>query len=315
MYVEKEKVIVIVGPTAIGKTDLSIQLAKELQTEIISGDSMQVYKGMDIGTGKITKEEMADIPHYMLNIRQPNEDFSVATFKELVEEHIKVINEKGKIPIIVGGTGLYIQAVLFDYQFSEQKRDEKFTKELENLLEREGNIALHEKLKKVDPIQASKIHPNNYRRVIRALEVFESTGKTMTERHKTQNKVSKYDYVLIGLEMNRDKLYDRINRRVEKMVQDGLVEEVRALYDKGFSHTQAMKAIGYKEIIPYLEQEMSLDEAVSILQRNSRRYAKRQYTWFKNQMDVTWFDAEKVANPTYLKGILQYIENSVTKTK
>lgn len=315
MYVEKEKVIVIVGPTAIGKTDLSIQLAKELQTEIISGDSMQVYKGMDIGTGKITKEEMADIPHYMLNIRQPNEDFSVATFKELVEEHIKVINEKGKIPIIVGGTGLYIQAVLFDYQFSEQKRDEKFTKELENLLEREGNIALHEKLKKVDPIQASKIHPNNYRRVIRALEVFESTGKTMTERHKTQNKTSKYDYVLIGLEMNRDKLYDRINRRVEKMVQDGLVEEVRALYDKGFSDTQAMKAIGYKEIIPYLEQEMSLDEAVSILQRNSRRYAKRQYTWFKNQMDVTWFDAEKVANPTYLKGILQYIENSVTKTK
>lgn len=315
MYVEKEKVIVIVGPTAIGKTDLSIQLAKELQTEIISGDSMQVYKGMDIGTGKITKEEMADIPHYMLNIRQPNEDFSVATFKELVEEHIKVINEKGKIPIIVGGTGLYIQAVLFDYQFSEQKRDEKFTKELENLLEREGNIALHEKLKKVDPIQASKIHPNNYRRVIRALEVFELTGKTMTERHKTQNKVSKYDYVLIGLEMNRDKLYERINRRVEKMVQDGLVEEVRALYDKGFSDTQAMKAIGYKEIIPYLEQEMSLDEAVSILQRNSRRYAKRQYTWFKNQMDVTWFDAEKVANPTYLKGILQYIENSVTKTK
>lgn len=312
---EKEKVIVIVGPTAIGKTDLSIQLAKELQTEIISGDSMQVYKGMDIGTGKITKEEMADIPHYMLNIRQPNEDFSVATFKELVEEHIKVINEKGKIPIIVGGTGLYIQAVLFDYQFSEQKRDEKFTKELENLLEREGNIALHEKLKKVDPIQASKIHPNNYRRVIRALEVFESTGKTMTERHKTQNKTSKYDYVLIGLEMNRDKLYERINRRVEKMVQDGLVEEVRALYDKGFSDTQAMKAIGYKEIIPYLEQEMSLDEAVSILQRNSRRYAKRQYTWFKNQMDVTWFDAEKVANPTYLKGILQYIENSVTKTK
>ena len=315
MYVEKEKVIVIVGPTAIGKTDLSIQLAKELQTEIISGDSMQVYKGMDIGTGKITKEEMADIPHYMLNIRQPNEDFSVATFKELVEEHIKVINEKGKIPIIVGGTGLYIQAVLFDYQFSEQKRDEKFTKELENLLEREGNIALHEKLKKVDPIQASKIHPNNYRRVIRALEVFESTGKTMTERHKTQNKTSKYDYVLIGLEMNRDKLYERINRRVEKMVQDGLVEEVRALYDKGFSDTQAMKAIGYKELIPYLEQEMSLDEAVSILQRNSRRYAKRQYTWFKNQMDVTWFDAEKVANPTYLKGILQYIENSVTKTK
>lgn len=312
---EKEKVIVIVGPTAIGKTDLSIQLAKELQTEIISGDSMQVYKGMDIGTGKITKEEMADIPHYMLNIRQPNEDFSVATFKELVEEHIKVINEKGKIPIIVGGTGLYIQAVLFDYQFSEQKRDEKFTKELENLLEREGNIALHEKLKKVDPIQASKIHPNNYRRVIRALEVFELTGKTMTERHKTQNKTSKYDYVLIGLEMNRDKLYERINRRVEKMVQDGLVEEVRALYDKGFSDTQAMKAIGYKEIIPYLEQEMSLDEAVSILQRNSRRYAKRQYTWFKNQMDVTWFDAEKVANPTYLKGILQYIENSVTKTK
>lgn len=312
---EKEKVIMIVGPTAIGKTDLSIQLAKELQTEIISGDSMQVYKGMDIGTGKITKEEMADIPHYMLNIRQPDEDFSVATFKELVEEHIKTINEKGKIPIIVGGTGLYIQAVLFDYQFSEQKRDEKFTKELENLLEREGNIALHEKLKRVDPIQASKIHPNNYRRVIRALEVFESTGKTMTERHKTQNKTSKYDYVLIGLEMNRDKLYDRINRRVEKMVQDGLVEEVRALYDKGFSDTQAMKAIGYKELIPYLEQEMSLDEAVSILQRNSRRYAKRQYTWFKNQMDVTWFNAEKVANPTYLKGILQYIENSVTKTQ
>lgn len=283
------KVIVIVGPTAVGKTKLSIDIAKFLQTEIISGDSMQVYEGMDIGTGKVSKVEMENIPHYMLDIKQPNEDFSVAEFKSLVEEHIASINDKGMIPIVVGGSGLYIQAVLYDYQFSERKRDEIITKQLEAELAEIGNDKLHERLEKIDPKQAAKIHPNNFRRVIRALEVYESTGKTLTEQQGEQKNEAQYEHLLIGLEMDRALLYEQINLRVDGMVDAGLVKEVQKLYDAGYEDTQAMKAIGYKEIIPHIKGEISLEAAVDTLKRNSRRYAKRQYTWFKNQLDVNWF--------------------------
>lgn len=307
------KVIVIVGPTAVGKTDLSINLAKHFHTEIISGDAMQVYKKMDIGTGKIKQAEMANIPHYMLDIKEPNEAFSVAEYKEKVESYIQDINQRNMIPIVVGGSGLYIQAVLFDYQFSEEKRDEKITKRLEAELEEVGNVAMHERLQAIDPKQATKIHPNNYRRVIRALEVYESTGETLTEVQASQKNEPQFDHLVIGLDMERSLLYEQINTRVDQMIEEGLVEEVRQLYEKGYEDTQAMKAIGYKEIIPYLKGETSLDIAVETLKRNSRRYAKRQYTWFKNQLDVNWFTLSKEKQATQKKQIIEFIEKRFSK--
>lgn len=288
--VKVDKIIVIVGPTAVGKTKLSIELAKRLKAEIISGDSMQVYKGMDIGTGKITEEEKQHIPHFMLDMKEPNESFSVADYQTNVQKCIKEINLRNNVPILVGGSGLYIQAVLYDYHFSDQKRDEQITKRLERRLEKEGNIALYNELKAIDEEQAQKIHPNNYRRVIRALEVYETTGLTMSEMHQKQSKCAKYHQIMIGLEMDRKTLYNQINDRVDEMIEDGLVDEVQKLYDKGYEHCQSMQAIGYKEIIPYLKGETDLQTAVELLKRNSRRYAKRQYTWFKNKMDIKWYE-------------------------
>lgn len=287
------KVLSIVGPTAVGKTALSIELAKTFPAEIISGDSMQIYKGMDIGTGKITKEEMQGIPHYMIDIKEPDEPFSVAEFKEIVERYIRHIHQKNKLPIIVGGTGLYIRAVLYDYEFNNRKRDETVTKRLEAFIAEHGVGPLYEKLKKIDPKQAEKIHPNNHRRVIRALEIYETTGLTMTEIHKRQKQKPKYDHLIIGLMMERNRLYAKINKRVDEMIANGLVDEVRRLYELGYEHTQAMQAIGYKELIPYFKGEMTLEEAIQLLKQNTRRYAKRQLTWFKNQMDVEWFDVDE----------------------
>lgn len=305
-----DSVIVIVGPTAVGKTNLSIALAKRLYAEIISGDSMQVYEGMDIGTGKITEEEAAGIPHYMIDIKKPNESFSVAEFKEHVDKHIKEINARGKIPILVGGSGLYIQAVLYDYQFSDRKRDDKITKKYEEKLRLEGNLALHNELKKIDPEQAEKIHPNNFRRVIRALEIYETTGLTMSEIHQQQKQTPKYNHYIIGLEMDRQTLYNRINQRVDRMIEDGLVDEVRSLLENGYEHCQSMKAIGYKELIPYLKGEIDLERAIELLKRNSRRYAKRQYTWFKNKMDVNWYSINDSIDHI-LKDILSDIHNII----
>lgn len=288
-----EKVIIIVGPTAVGKTKLSIELGKRLNTEIISGDSMQVYNGMDIGTGKITKKEMDNIPHHMLDILEPNEAFSVADYQKHVQQKISELNKRNMTPLLVGGSGLYIQAVLYDYVFSEQKRDNRLTNKLEERLKEEGNLALHEELKQVDPDQANIIHPNNKRRLIRALEVYQTTGKTLSERKKEQNTEPKYLYYIIGLEMDRTALYEQINNRVDTMIQNGLLDEVEYLYEQGYENTQAMKAIGYKEFIPYIKGEIDLDTAVFLLKRNSRRYAKRQYTWFKNQMNIHWYDVSK----------------------
>lgn len=293
-----EKVIIIVGPTAVGKTNLSIKLAKKLKTEVISGDSMQVYKGMNIGTGKVTEKEMEHVPHHMLDILNPDEPFSVADYQKQVQKKISDLNKQNITPLLVGGSGLYIQAVLYDYVFSDQKRDETLTKQLEARLETEGNLALYEELQQVDPVQAKHIHPNNKRRLIRALEVYQATGKTLSERQAEQNKTSTYDYYIIGLKMDREALYDQINQRVDTMVQNGLVEEVKHLYERGYEHTQAMKAIGYKELIPYIKGETDLNTAVELLKRNSRRYAKRQYTWFKNQMNIHWYD---VTNAKYDK--------------
>ncbi len=291
----KNKIIVIVGPTAVGKTKISIDIAKQFNGEIISGDSMQIYKGMDIGTDKITQGEMANIPHYMIDIIHPNESFSVAQFQHKVRSSIKRICEKGKIPIIVGGSGLYIDAILHDYRF-KHKRNEELTHKLEQIYKTEGITPLYEELQRVDKEQAKKIHPNNIRRVIRALEIYKSTGKTMTEIHQMQKQTTIYDYKLIGLEKKREILYNLINQRIDLMIKRGLVEEVRQLVTTYGRDIPSMQAIGYKEIIPYLNGEASLEHCVNRLKKHTRNYAKRQFTWFKNKMNVQWYHLD---NQTY----------------
>jgi len=285
----KETVVAIVGPTAVGKTKLSIEVAKAFNGEIISGDSMQIYKGMDIGTAKIKEKEKQGIAHYMLDIKNPNESFTVADFKSCVEHHISEISKRQKLPILVGGSGLYVQSVLYDFNFANVNRNKEFTDQLEKEIKQYGIEPSYSRLSQIDPEQAKKIHPNNHRRVIRALEIYETTGLTMSEYQKRQTKESPYNIIFIGLEMERALLYDRINARVEKMMENGLLEEVQDLMNQNLKNAESMQAIGYKEFIPYFEGKYSLDRAIELLKRNSRRYAKRQYTWFKNKLDITWY--------------------------
>lgn len=287
---KKEKLLVLIGPTAVGKTKLSIELAKRFNGEIISGDSMQIYKGMDIGTAKITKAEMEGIPHHLIDIKNPDESFSVAEFQQLVREKIYEITKRGKLPMLVGGTGLYIQAIIYDYQFSAAPEDEQFRKRLEEKAELEGKEAVFEELVRVDPVSAEKLHPNNVRRVIRALEIYHCTGKKLSDELEEQQPELVYETALIGLTLARDKLYERINHRVDLMVEDGLLEEVNAFYKANLRNCQSIQAIGYKEIYDYFDGLVSLEEALDQLKQNSRRYAKRQLTWFRNKMNVKWFE-------------------------
>lgn len=287
---KKQKLIVLIGPTAVGKTELSIHLAKQFNGEIISGDSMQIYKGMDIGTAKIKEEEMNGVPHHLIDIKEPDEPFSVAEFQEKVRKEINIISQKNAIPMIVGGTGLYIQSVIYDYQFSEAPGDATIRAQYEKKAEKEGNLSVYQLLEQMDPESAKKIHPNNIRRVIRALEVIHCTGKTATEYQKQQATELLYDVAIIGLTMERDKLYERINQRVDNMINKGLIDEVKGLYERGIRNVQSIQAIGYKELYDYFDGKITLDEAINQLKQNSRRYAKRQLTWFRNKMDVTWFD-------------------------
>ncbi|GGF10408.1 tRNA dimethylallyltransferase [Halobacillus andaensis] len=286
----KPQVISIVGPTAVGKSELAVQVAHHFNGEVISGDSMQIYKSMDIGTAKVTEKEMEGIPHHMINIKEPNESFSVAEFQERVSLLIDEITARHRLPIIVGGTGLYIQAALYDFNFSNEKRNPDVVEKLEQEAEEHGIESLYRRLKTIDPAQAEKMHPNNKRRVIRALEVYETTGQTLSGNHDKQTQDSPYTPLLIGLEMERAVLYDRINTRVDVMLKRGLEEEVRSLYARGFEDCQSMKAIGYKEFIPYFKGEYSYERAVELLKRNSRRYAKRQFTYFKNKLNVRWYN-------------------------
>jgi tRNA dimethylallyltransferase len=304
---KKEKLVVIIGPTAVGKTKLSIELAKKLNSEIISGDSMQIYRGMDIGTAKITPGEMEGIPHHLIDIKDPKESFSVAEFQQMVRELINDIHSRNKMPMIVGGTGLYIQSVLYDYQFPDTPPILDLRKKLEKEAEEKGIDFLHERLKHVDPESANRIHPNNRRRVIRALEIYYSTGKTMTELLKSQSKIPQYDAAVIGLTMDREKLYDRINQRVDQMMKNGLLEEVKTLYEQGLRDCQSVQAIGYKELYAYFDGKISLEEAIEQLKQNSRRYAKRQLTWFRNKMDVKWFDMTNVDFTEKVEEIFHYI--------
>lgn len=287
---EKQKVIVLIGPTAVGKTKTSVELAKRLNGEIISGDSMQIYKTMDIGTAKVKKEEMQGIPHFLIDIKEPQEAYSVAEFQQDVRNKIDEITSRGRVPIIVGGTGLYIQSVLYDYQFSESGKDEEIRLRLEKRSQEIGVEKLHQELNEIDPKSAANIHPNNVRRVIRALEIFYTTGKTMSEYQDTQQPEPLYDIALIGLTMEREMLYERINLRVDLMMEEGLLREVRTLYNNEIRDCQSIQAIGYKELYAYFDGKVTLEQAVNDLKQNSRRYAKRQLTWFRNKMDVTWFD-------------------------
>lgn len=299
----KDKVIVIVGPTAVGKTALGVELSKRFDGEVISGDSMQIYQGMDIGTAKVTDAEKESIPHHMIDIKQPSESFSVAEFQTYVQKHITDINQRGKLPIIVGGTGLYINAVLYDYRFSDLGRDSSYQKKIEAEIKTVGAEKVYERLLSVDPTQADHIHPNNVRRLIRALEVYDRTGKTVTELQADQSKESLYEEIIIGLEMERSILYERINTRVDSMLELGLVDEVRAFYDQGLKTSQSMKAIGYKEFIPYFEGDYDFTRAIELLKRNSRRYAKRQTTWFKNKLDVNWYEITPEKKDAVFKNI------------
>ena len=288
----KPRVIVIVGPTASGKTSLSIELAKELNGEIISADSMQIYKKMTIGTAKPTEDEMQGIPHHMIDIIEPNEDFNVAMYRKMAEEKIEEILSKNKTPIIVGGTGLYVDTLVNGIEFQEIENDFEYRKQLEEQVQINGIDWLFGELQKVDPDAAKVIEKNNVRRVIRALEIFKVTGKTKTEIDKESIKGSKYDYIIFGLLWDREELYNRINLRVDIMLKDGLIEEVKSLVQKeGFSKT-ALQGLGYKEVVDYLEEKMSYEEMIEKIKMETRRYAKRQMTWFKRNKDILWLDAK-----------------------
>ena len=284
----KYDVVAIIGPTASGKTALSIRLAKEIDGEIINGDSMQIYRQMDIGTAKITEQEMEGVPHHLLDIKEPTEGFSVAEYQQLVREKISEINARGKTPIIVGGTGLYVQSVLYDFQFTKQEVDEEARSKYYAELEKLGPEAMHQKLVEIDPAAAKDIHPNNTRRVIRALEMAQLAGVSRAEEQFNRGDVALYNHLIIGMEMDREKLYERINLRVDIMMEQGLLEEVRALYDAGIRDVQSIKAIGYKEFYSYFDGFISLEEAIEQVKQNSRRYAKRQLTYFRNKMEIEW---------------------------
>lgn len=308
----KKPIVVLTGPTAVGKTELSIQLAKVIGGEIISADSMQVYKYMDVGSAKITPEEMDGVRHYLVDELEPFDEFHVVKFQEYAQKYLNEIYAHGKIPIIAGGTGFYIQALLNDIDFTEQESDSAYRKELEVLAEEHGNQYLHDRLKEVDPESAEAIHPNNRKRVIRALEFYQETGRKISEHNaKEQMRTSPYNFAYFVLNDERSHLYKRIDARVDKMIEDGLEAEVRRLKEMGCTKDMvAMQGIGYKEMLSYLDGSYSLEEAVYIIKRETRHFAKRQITWFKRERDVIWlnkneFDYKNEAILAYMIKILK----------
>lgn len=285
---KKKPMIILTGPTAVGKTDLSIQLAKAINGEIISADSMQVYRHMDIGSAKVTPEEMDGVPHHLIDVLEPEEEFNVVVFQKLAKEALTGIYERGHIPIIVGGTGFYIQALLYDIDFTENDGDTAIRRELEKLAQTQGAGCLHQMLQEIDPESAAAIHQNNVKRVIRAIEFYRQTGKKISlHNEQEREKQSPYQFLYYVLDTDRKTLYERIDRRVDLMMEHGLVDEVKHLADMGCTRDMvSMQGLGYKEILDYLSEEISLEEAVYILKRDTRHFAKRQITWFKRERDV-----------------------------
>jgi len=296
---KKDRLIVILGPTAVGKTALSIALAKELGTEIISGDSMLVYKGFDIGSAKPSQEEQEGVPHHLIDIREPWENYGVTDFVSEAAHCIREINARGKIPILAGGTGLYVKALLEGYEFNDTDGHEEYRAYLEDLGRKKGKEYVHSLLSEVDPQSAERLHVNDFRRVIRALEVQHFGGEQISQRRQAGNgELSReelcYETIVMGLERDRQELYERINRRVELMFEAGLEDEVRRLLEGGLARdTQAMKGIGYKETASYLSGEMSREEAIELIQKSTRHFAKRQLTWYRKMPYIEWLEADQ----------------------
>ncbi len=291
----KPKVVVIVGPTASGKTAVSIELAKKINGEIISADSMQIYKYMDIGTAKPTLDEMQGIKHYMLDVVMPDETFNVAKYKSMAESAIEEILKKGKVPIIVGGTGLYINTLVDGIEFADVPGDEEYRNELIEKGYREGAMSIYKELEKVDSESAKKIDPNNIRRVARALEIYKVTGKTKTQLDIESRKEVKYDYRLFGMEWDRETLYNRIDLRVDKMIEAGLIDEVRNVTEKFKISNTAVQGLGYKEVIEFLNGNISYEEMIEKLKLETRHYAKRQLTWFRRDKRIKWIKPDENA--------------------
>lgn len=284
--------VILAGPTAVGKTELSIRLAKRINGAIISADSMQVYKYMDIGSAKIMPDEMEGVKHYLIDELDPSDEFNIVRFQQMAKDALKEIYANGQIPIVAGGTGFYIQALLYDIDFTHQDSDEAFRKEMANYAAEYGAEALHEKLKEIDPVSYKTIHANNTKRVIRALEYYRMTGQPISAHNEQEHqKVSPYNFAYFVLTDDRKHLYDRIDYRVDLMMKKGLVDEVKNLYDMGYHKDMvSMQGLGYKELLSYLDGECSLEEAVYIIKRETRHFAKRQLTWFRRERDVIWLD-------------------------
>lgn len=309
---KKRPLIILTGPTAVGKTKASIQLAKAVGGEIISADSMQVYRYMDIGSAKIKKEEMEDVPHFLVDVLEPEEEFHVARFQEMAKAAMEEIYSRNHIPIIVGGTGFYIQALLYDIDFSKGEEDTSYREELEKFANESGAQALHDKLREVDEKSAETIHANNVKRVIRALEYYHQTGEKISEHNETERqKESPYNFAYFVLNDERANLYNRIEKRIDIMLEEGLLEEVKFLKEKGYTKDMvSMQGLGYKEILDYLDGSTTLEEAIYILKRDTRHFAKRQLTWFKRERDVIWiskpdfeYDEERI-----LEEMLKYLK-------
>ena len=309
---QQKPMIILTGPTAVGKSALSVELAKKINGAVISADSMQVYRHMDIGSAKITPEEMQGVTHYMIDELEPDEEFHVVRFVTMAKEYLKEIYADGKIPIIAGGTGFYIQALLYDIDFTEQQCDETYRRQLEDLAREHGAEYLHGILREVDPASAEAIHANNIKRVIRALEFYHLSGKKISEHNETERqKQSPYNFAYFVLTDERAKLYERIDRRVNAMIEAGLVEEVKKLKSMGCSREMvSMQGLGYKEILAYLDGGCTLEEAAYIMKRETRHFAKRQLTWFKRERDVIWLDKQAFGydDAAILKDMISILE-------
>lgn len=292
---KRPPLVILTGPTAVGKSELSISLAKAINGAIISADSMQVYRHMDIGSAKITRKEMQGVPHYLIDEFMPDEEFNVVRFQERAKHYIQKIYAKNQIPILVGGTGFYIQAVLYDIDFTKEEEDTAYRESLEGLAKERGARYLHEMLGKVDGESAMAIHPNNIKRVIRALEFYEKSGKKISEHNERERqKESRYHFAYFVLNDDRAKIYERIDQRVDQMLKAGLIEEVRKLKEMGYTRDMvSMQGLGYKEMLDYLDGKMTLEEAVYILKRDTRHFAKRQLTWFRRERDVLWINKDE----------------------
>lgn len=314
---EKKPLIILTGPTAVGKTELSLRLAKETGGEIISADSMQVYRHMDIGSAKIRPEQMQGVCHHLVDVLDPWEEFNVVRFQQMAKEACRGIWGRGHIPIVTGGTGFYIQALLYDIDFTENDEDTAFRTEMEQLADREGGQVLYERLKQVDPVSAQAIHPNNTKRIIRALEFYEKTGTPISLHNEQQRQnESPYRFLYAVLTRNREQLYERIDRRVDLMMEQGLVEEVKALKNMGCTRQMvSMQGLGYKEILDYLDGKLSLEEAVYIIKRDTRHFAKRQMTWFRRERDVTFVSMDGRSEDDVLEEILNSLrERGIMET-